>query len=181
MFLADRTNLQAIHDSPVLMLDGTFTYCPKEFYREEYQTANKEVKTMHGQVYTMHAVYSSLPTHQSSFVSGNLLAKFFNYIQFLGIGFLPHKNEQTYLVLFQQLRLALTQEFGDFGSNKTVMMDFEVPAHNAIKKVFPEWQLRTCYFHFIKNVIDQAKKKKLKPLFGNDAFKRWISELLGKL
>jgi len=98
----------------------------------------------------------------------------------LGIGFLPHKNEQTYVTLFQQLRNALIQEFEDIGSSKTVMMDFELAAHNALKAVFPEWELKTCYFHFIKNITDQAKKKKLKPLFKNDDFRRWLSELIGK-
>jgi hypothetical protein len=69
MFLADRTNLKAIHDAPTLMFDGTFAYCPVEFYREHYEE-DDQVKTMHGQVYAMHAVYSDLPTHQSSFLSG---------------------------------------------------------------------------------------------------------------
>jgi len=74
MLLADRTNLQAIHDSTILMFDGTFNYCPEEFYRQEYQTANGDMKKMHGQVYTMHAVYLDPPAHQSSFVSGKSLS-----------------------------------------------------------------------------------------------------------
>jgi len=77
MFLADRTNLQAIHDASTLMFDGTFAYCPTEFYREHYETAGGEVKTMHGQVYTMHSIYSDLPNFQSSFLSGKYLLLIF--------------------------------------------------------------------------------------------------------
>lgn len=73
MFLADRINLQAIHSAETLMFDGTFAYCPTEFYREHYQDEQGEIKTMHGQVYTMHAVYSDLPARQSSFLSGKYL------------------------------------------------------------------------------------------------------------
>lgn len=93
---------------------------------------------------------------------------------------MPHKDEETYIVLFKQLRLALIAEFNDIGRPKTVMMDFEIAAHNALKKVFPEWTLKTCYFHFIKNITDQAKKKGLSLALRLPEFKRWFSELIGK-
>jgi hypothetical protein len=76
MFLSDRTNLQAIHSAPMLMFDGTFAYCPKEFYRRDYMFVNsegdEEVRTTHGQVYTMHCVFNSLPKRQSSFLCGRI-------------------------------------------------------------------------------------------------------------
>lgn len=93
---------------------------------------------------------------------------------------MPHKNEETYVTLFQQLRIALLTEFNDIGRPKTVMMDFEIAAHNALEKVFPEWTLKSCYFHFIKSITDQAKKKGLSAAFQNSEFKRWFSELIGK-
>jgi len=82
MFLADRTNIQAIHDASVLMFDGTFEYCPKEFYREHYESINAGIKRTSGQVYTMHAVYSDLPERQSSFLSGKLFELKTDYIFF---------------------------------------------------------------------------------------------------
>jgi len=82
MFLADRINLQAIHDSTTLCFDGTFAYCPFEFYRQHYQTATGEIKTMHGQVYTMNVVYSEMPNYHSSFLSGNFTLFFNLYASF---------------------------------------------------------------------------------------------------
>lgn len=73
MFLADRTNLEAIHAAPVLMMDGTFAYCPQEFYKQEYTVATStgdEIRTTSGQVYTIHSTFSDLPTRQSNFLSG---------------------------------------------------------------------------------------------------------------
>lgn len=69
MFLADRTNLESIRDAQFLMFDGTFKYCPEEFYRKYYEVNGQQMQ-MSGQVYTMHSVYSNLPTQQSSFLSG---------------------------------------------------------------------------------------------------------------
>jgi hypothetical protein len=54
------------------MFDGTFEYCPKEFYDASFEV-NGETYTTSGQTYTMHAVYSNLPGQQSSFVCGMFL------------------------------------------------------------------------------------------------------------
>lgn len=59
------------------------------------------------------------------------------------------------------------------------MMDFEMAAHAAMEEIFPEWTLKTCYFHFIKNLTDQAKKKGLSAAFRQDNFKKWFGELTG--
>jgi len=74
----------------------------------------------------------------------------------------------------------LIDEFGGIGPAKTVMFDFEVAAHNALEKIFPEWTLKSCYFHFIKNITDQAKAKGLSAAFHLDSFNRWFNELIGK-
>lgn len=80
MFMADRTNLEAIHAAPFLMFDGTFAYCPKEFYKQDYmlnnEQGNEETRTTSGQVYTMHSAFFQLPDRQSSFLSGKLLTLF---------------------------------------------------------------------------------------------------------
>lgn len=72
MYIADGTNLEALYSADVLMFDGTFDYCPKEFYRVDYEI-DDEIRTTSGQVYTMHAVYTSLPERQSNFLCGRFL------------------------------------------------------------------------------------------------------------
>lgn len=69
MYLADRSNLATLYNSEMLMLDGTFAYCPREFYRVDYEI-NGDIRTTSGQTYTMHAVFSNLPNRQSSFLCG---------------------------------------------------------------------------------------------------------------
>jgi hypothetical protein len=69
MYLADRTNLESLRSADVLMFDGTFDYCPSEFYRVDYEI-DGDARTTSGQTYTMHAVYSGLPERQSSFLCG---------------------------------------------------------------------------------------------------------------
>jgi hypothetical protein len=84
------------------------------------------------------------------------------------------------LQLFREIRGALEIEFGDIGEEKTVMFDFEVAALNAIQIVFPEWTVHTCFFHYVKAVKDQAKKKKVpKALRTSDEYKVWINEIFG--
>lgn len=82
--------------------------------------------------------------------------------------------------MFNDLRNALIREFGDIGEDKTLMFDFEIAALNAAQEVFPEWHIRTCYFHFVCNVKRQAKKKVQKVARQTPQFKRWIDEILGK-
>ena len=33
VFLSDRVNLQSIYEAGVLVMDGTFDYCPNNFYQ----------------------------------------------------------------------------------------------------------------------------------------------------
>jgi hypothetical protein len=75
----------------------------------------------------------------------------------------------------------LIQEFGDVGGEKTVTFDMEPAAHNMLKRHFPEWHVRSCYFHYFKNVRDQAKKKKLHDAFKDDEFLNWFNALMGNL
>lgn len=83
--------------------------------------------------------------------------------------------------LFQQIRAALEREFGNIGNQKTVMLDFEIAALNAVELVFPEWDVKTCFFHFVKNVTDQAKKKKIPKLIQkNTLYVVWVNQLFGK-
>jgi hypothetical protein len=69
MILFDDFNLEALRSAPVIMCDGTFEYCPHEFYDATFEF-NGEKFAMSGQTYTVHAVFSDLPDFQSSFLSG---------------------------------------------------------------------------------------------------------------
>jgi len=106
---------------------------------------------------------------------------FYIFNLLVGLAFLSHKTKETYVRLFQDLRKALIDEFGDIGKDKTLMFDCEPGAFNAAEEVLPEWHIRTCYFHFVGNVKKQAKKKVAKSARQTPQFKRWLDEILGKL
>ena len=38
------------------------------------------------------------------------------------------------------------------------MADFELSLRNAIKDIFPNFTLKGCYFHYVKNLWANAKK-----------------------
>lgn len=99
----------------------------------------------------------------------------------LGIAFLSHKNEQEYNQLFAELRASLVDEFGDVGGEKIVIFDMEPAAHKALLQNFPEWKLHSCYFHYFKNIKDQAERKGLHDAFKSDNFLKWFNGLMGKL
>lgn len=93
---------------------------------------------------------------------------------------MPGRTTEIYLELFSALRDALIGEFGDIGPPKIVLMDRELAAHNAIEQIFPEFTVRSCSFHFAKNVLDYAKNNDLSSAFSNAKFSAWIKELLGR-
>ena len=42
--------------------------------------------------------------------------------------------------------------------NIMIMSDFELSLHKAIIEMFPNFKLKGCYFHYIKNIQVEAKK-----------------------
>ncbi|KAI6183276.1 hypothetical protein M3Y97_00472000 [Aphelenchoides bicaudatus] len=70
-------------------------------------------------------------------------------------------------------------EFDEIGNAKTVLMDCELAAQNALEIVFPEWSVRSCSFHFAKNVLDYAKNNGLSETLENSEFAVWTKEILG--
>lgn len=60
------------------------------------------------------------------------------------------------------------------------MLDFELAAHEALTEVFPDWSIRTCHFHFYKNIIDKIKKLGLSFAFNNSEFNKWLDGIMGK-
>jgi len=94
---------------------------------------------------------------------------------------LPGKDTDTYKILFSELRTALIDEFESIGCDKLILMDCELAAHNAVESVFPEFTVRSCNFHFTKNVLDYAKNNGLKKVMNTSDFANWIGSVLGKL
>lgn len=99
----------------------------------------------------------------------------------LAIGFLPGKDANTYIEFFSQLQLSLEDEVESVSGPKLVLLDQETAAHNALQHVFPEWRIRSCHFHFSKNVIDYAKNHGLATELVDDEFAKWLNEVIGKL
>jgi len=71
IYFADRTNLDSMRLAPVIVFDGTFAENPREIYHIDYEI-DGETRTTAGQTYTMHAVFSDLPTRKTSFLCGKL-------------------------------------------------------------------------------------------------------------
>jgi len=78
------------------------------------------------------------------------------------------------------LRRSLIDEFDGIGVDKLVLMDCELAAHKAVESVFPEFTVRSCNFHFAKNVLDYAKNNGLKKAMTTIEFGVWINGILGK-
>jgi transposase-like protein len=74
----------------------------------------------------------------------------------------------------------LIDEFGDIGPNKLILMDCELAAQNAIEVVFPGSKVRSCNFHFTKNVLDYIKNNGLKDLLADKLFYKWLNGVLGR-
>lgn len=178
MYLADRTNLESMHQAKVLMFDGTFDYTPKEFYKVDHTSTRKFSRPADKRIRC--TVYSRICQRNKRTVYAVSIHNSPAFM-FLGIAFLPHKKKETYVELFTQVRQAMIAEFGEIGGEKTVMMDMELEAHAALEQVFPEWNIRSCYFHFVKYLNKQATKKRIpNDLLENTQYKKWFNEVIGR-
>jgi len=74
-------------------------------------------------------------------------------------------------------------EFGDFEAAKFVLLDCEAAAHKAVESVFGErgWSVRSCHFHFVKNILDRAKSTDLIEENARGEMKDWINAIIGKI
>lgn len=64
---------------------------------------------------------------------------------------LRRKTKMTYVRLFQKL-VDLCQDHGHQQPNPEFwMVDFELPAINAIKQIFPDCEVKGCLFHLQSN------------------------------
>ncbi|XP_064632829.1 uncharacterized protein LOC135491100 [Lineus longissimus] len=65
-------------------------------------------------------------------------------------GLLTNKRQETYEQMVMQL--------GELGGNPTeVLMDYERAAKNAFEHVFPETEVKGCFFHLAQNVYRQVQ------------------------
>jgi hypothetical protein len=87
------------------------------------------------QIYTIHAL-----------VDNNILPCVY--------AFLPNKTEQTYYEMFQQL-LILKPTLNP----RSVMVDFEIGAHNALLRVFPQTEIKGCFFHLSQCVQKGSRSR----------------------
>ena len=61
---------------------------------------------------------------------------------------LPNKSTAIYVEMFTSIRDALVVKFGNIGSVKYFLTDYEQAAINSIQSVFPETVVKGCSFHF---------------------------------
>ncbi|KAK0393798.1 hypothetical protein QR680_000408 [Steinernema hermaphroditum] len=95
---------------------------------------------------------------------------------------LPTKDTADYKLMFQHIRDALLLEFGDTGVAKVFHFDMEPAAMNAAKQVFRNSTVKSCYFHFSKNVMDKVATLGLKAIYDrstNASFCTWIRTFIG--
>lgn len=65
---------------------------------------------------------------------------------------MPNKQQKTYQTLFNLIKLTLPN-----WSPKTFHCDFELAAINALTEVFPDIQLRGCFYHWSRAVWKKSK------------------------
>ncbi len=94
----------------------------------------------------------------------------------VGHALLPNKNLATYTLLFSTIRDALVNEMGSVGSCHTVLLDFELAAHQAVFNIFPQFKTRGCTFHLGQAMWRKAVELGLKTAYEDEAsgVKHWM-------
>ena len=68
------------------------------------------------------------------------------------------KSESIYNSIFSDIKTILeTNGIKDKNIPNHIMIDFEKPLQNAVKKNFPKAKIDGCYFHFVKLLWTKAK------------------------
>uniref|UniRef100_A0AC34Q2S0 MULE transposase domain-containing protein n=1 Tax=Panagrolaimus sp. JU765 TaxID=591449 RepID=A0AC34Q2S0_9BILA len=153
MLLFDDKAKDIIRNCKIVVMDGTFEKRPRPH----------DGQNTYRQVYTIVAVYEEMPTKLQTFV--------------VGIAFMGEQTREAYEELFNELRNLLEN---DLGIRKEIRLDHEVAAINAASNVFPEWPVKSCYFHYQKNLREFAQRKTFSTEFANsDSFQRWFRQIVG--
>jgi len=82
---------------------------------------------------------------------------------------LPNKSTQTYKEMFDSIRSALTTTFGDIGSMKYFLTDFEQAAINAVADVFPEVTVKGCSFYYRQALMRRIQQEGLQTVYTEDS------------
>ena len=93
---------------------------------------------------------------------------------------LPNKSQATYKEMFTALQSALVNSFGNVGTNKTFLVDFEISAISAIRHVFPESATKGCSFHFRQAVYRHVQLEALAQEYENSesAVRKWLRRIM---
>jgi MULE transposase domain len=95
---------------------------------------------------------------------------------------LPNKGKSTYVDMFQAIRYALVNKYGDVGGQRSFIVDFELAAIDAIATVFPQATVKGCTFHFRQALMRHVADEGLRPAYNaNDppVVRDWIRQLMG--
>ena len=82
----------------------------------------------------------------------------------LPVFFIPMSNKSyiSYRLIFTAIKeIMRNHKLGFINENIIIMADFEYGLRKAIKEIFPNFSLKGCYFHYIKNIWAKAKKTRL--------------------
>ena len=93
---------------------------------------------------------------------------------------LPNKTISTYMELFGSLRSSLVSAFGDIGSIKTFVTDFELATIKSIQEVFPECVVKGCTFHFRQAVMRHVQQEGLKQEYERteSGIHSWVRQIM---
>ena len=90
------------------------------------------------------------------------------------------KSKQTYINLYQSLvQDAATKNI--ILNSKSILIDFEQSAINAINKVFPGTIIKYCHFHYAQNIWKKILKSGLKQLSKEEHIQEQIVNIIGLL
>lgn len=96
-------------------------------------------------------------------------------------GLLPNKTKKTYVELFNSIRAAFVEKFGNAGQKRLFLTDFETAAIEAIKEVFPSDTIKGCTFHYRQALMRRVTDLGLRPAYssGPQQVQVWIRQIMG--
>lgn len=96
---------------------------------------------------------------------------------------LPNKSKNTYTEMFEAVKQALIDKYGDVGSQpqRTFVVDFELAAIEAISSVFPDSTVKGCTFHFRQALMRHVADEGLRSAYisGPPEVRTWIRQVMG--
>jgi len=94
---------------------------------------------------------------------------------------LPNKTEATYTEMFTAIRCMLINTYGNIGTVRYFLTDFELAAINSIRTVFPETTIKGCTFHFRQALVRRLAAEGLQSAYNDfnpPEVRAWIRKLM---